>query len=161
MPRTIQTGAPLALTEALANAIRRWRSDDPFGRVLVLAPDTSTAHALRDTLPLAVGTASGDGIRGLFNVEVESLTTWATLVSRPRLRADGHSILPRYASLAVVAAAVSATKDATGALAGVAAAEDPRDRPNFHRAVLSELITLKKNRPHARFSCRRRSPLRA
>jgi len=148
MSRVILTGAPRALVEALARQIRLWRRADAFGCVIVLAPRGAVATALRDELPLAMRRLRHDGACGaacgLFNVEIEALTSWAAALTRPRMLREGRSPLPRWASLAVTAYAIRSTKPHTSALAAGREGDDPRDRPNFHHAILSELINLKK-----------------
>ena len=150
MSRLITTGIPPALTRALARQVRTWRQADPFGEVVVLVPDSRLAGILRDELPLEMHRASGavaavgEKKTGVFNVRIVTLTSWAREIARPRLLAEGRRLLPRYAALAVAAEAINRTKNLTTAFHPGGGADDPRDRPNFHCAVLTELINLKK-----------------
>lgn len=146
MGRLISTGIPSALLRSLARQIAMWRADDPFGCILVIVPNSTTATSLRDELPLAAQeTSRTNGPTGLFNVEIVTLAGWARRLALSRLMASGRKPLPRFVSLAVVAEAIRRTKRSTMAfLPASAEATDPRDRPNFQHTVLTEIMNLKK-----------------
>lgn len=154
MYRCITTGIPTALVHSLARQIAAWRSNDPFGRILVLAPDSDVVRSLRDELPIALlslrqpasaGSQHQPVSVGLFNVEVVTLAAWARTVAAHRLAASSRRPLPRFASLAVIAEAIRRTKAETSALSPQSrSGADPRDRPNFHHVVLTEIMNLKK-----------------
>ncbi len=143
----IVTGPSPALFSCLARRILEFRKHEKFARITVLTPDRQTRDVVRDALPVFAAQAvpSAEPARvGLFNVRIAPLTLWAGEMARPRLERLGLRLLPRSASLAVISEAVRRTRHQTNAFAVEGATPDPRDRPSFLRAVLREIVDLKK-----------------
>lgn len=143
----IVTGPPHALFSRLARTILEFRKYETFARITILTPDRQTRDVVRDALPvfLAQEVPSAEPARaGLFNVRIAHLAPWAGEIARPWIEDCGLRPLPRSASLAVISEAVRRTTHQTNAFAVEGAALDPRDRPSFLRAVLREIVELKK-----------------
>ncbi|OQB39255.1 MAG: ATP-dependent helicase/deoxyribonuclease subunit B [Candidatus Latescibacteria bacterium ADurb.Bin168] len=143
----IVTGPPPALFSRLAGKILEFRTHEKFARITVLTPDRQTRNVVRDALPVFVAQEAppaGPARAGLFNVRITYLPPWAGEIARLRIEHLGLGPLPRSASLAVISEAVRRTRHQTKAFEVDGATLDPRDRPSFLRAVLREIVDLKK-----------------
>jgi RecB family exonuclease len=140
--RRLITGLTGALGAELGRTVAAWREAHHFERIVILTPGSTVQGQVFDQLPLRLREARGTDRCGLFNVDIMTLTQW----SRRIITTIDENVrfLPLRAALPVIAEAVNRSLDETTALRGKTDGDDPRERVNFHQAVLSELIDLKK-----------------